>query len=76
MLHERIKVLVDYVAAVVAGMFSLLSLSLGNNSHSSKFHPAGNAQKDPEILRSLSALIASLPASENPLFRDEFDTVC
>ena len=28
------------------------------------------------VLRSLSALIASLPASENRRFREEFDTVC
>ena len=36
---------------------------------------AGSAQKDHATLRSLSALIASLPASENKEFRKEFDTV-
>ncbi|TFY83324.1 hypothetical protein EWM64_g698 [Hericium alpestre] len=35
---------------------------------------AGAAQKDHATLRSLSALIASLPASENKHFRGEFDT--
>ena len=31
--------------------------------------------KDHAILRSLTALIASLPATENKAFRDEFETV-
>ncbi|KAJ6574707.1 COP9 signalosome subunit 6 [Mycena capillaripes] len=52
MLHERIMVLVKYVADVVAGQ----------------------AQKDHATLRSLSALIASLPATENTAFREEFET--
>ncbi|PSR80732.1 hypothetical protein PHLCEN_2v6648 [Hermanssonia centrifuga] len=34
----------------------------------------GSAKKDHDTLRSLSALIASLPASENKGFREEFDT--
>ncbi|KAF8307468.1 hypothetical protein DL93DRAFT_2088011 [Clavulina sp. PMI_390] len=51
MLYERIKILVDYVAGVVAG----------------------TAQKDHEVLRSLTALVASLPASEHPAFREEYD---
>jgi len=34
---------------------------------------AGSTPKDYTALRSLSALIASLPASEHPRFRDEFD---
>ncbi|TDL28778.1 COP9 signalosome subunit 6 [Rickenella mellea] len=34
---------------------------------------AGKAKKDHAALRALSALIASLPASENPEFREEFD---
>ncbi|KII93712.1 hypothetical protein PLICRDRAFT_402403 [Plicaturopsis crispa FD-325 SS-3] len=51
MLHERIQVLVKYVADVIAGQ----------------------AQKDHGTLRSLSALIASLPATENKGFREEFD---
>ncbi|KIM85492.1 hypothetical protein PILCRDRAFT_817520 [Piloderma croceum F 1598] len=35
---------------------------------------AGQTQKDQTTLRSLSALIASLPASENRAFREEFET--
>ena len=35
----------------------------------------GQAKKDHATLRALSALIASLPASENKGFREEFDTV-
>ncbi|KJA26121.1 hypothetical protein HYPSUDRAFT_36994 [Hypholoma sublateritium FD-334 SS-4] len=35
---------------------------------------AGTAKSDPTILRSLVALLASLPASENKHFREEFDT--
>ncbi|TFK93563.1 COP9 signalosome subunit 6 [Polyporus arcularius HHB13444] len=35
---------------------------------------AGSAKKDHATLRALSALIASLPASENKGFREEFDT--
>jgi len=35
---------------------------------------AGQARPDQTTLRSLSALIASLPASENKYFREEFDT--
>ncbi|RPD63247.1 COP9 signalosome subunit 6 [Lentinus tigrinus ALCF2SS1-7] len=35
---------------------------------------AGSATKDHATLRALSALIASLPASENKGFREEFDT--
>ncbi|PPQ69618.1 hypothetical protein CVT25_013701 [Psilocybe cyanescens] len=34
----------------------------------------GQARVDQSILRSLSALLASLPASENKHFREEFDT--
>ena len=35
----------------------------------------GQARPDQTTLRSLSALIASLPASENKYFREEFDIV-
>ncbi|KAJ3513555.1 hypothetical protein NLJ89_g2887 [Agrocybe chaxingu] len=35
---------------------------------------AGQARPDHAILRSLAALVASLPASENKYFREEFDT--
>lgn len=36
---------------------------------------AGQSPKDHTALRSLSALVASLPASEHPEFREEFDQV-
>jgi len=52
MLHDRILVLVQYVADAITGQ----------------------APKDHTTLRSLSALIASLPASENKFFRAEFET--
>jgi COP9 signalosome complex subunit 6 len=70
MLHERILVLVKYVADVIAG-FCLLFLFY--------FMPKwqrikGQATKNHDILRSLAALIASLPASENKAFREEFET--
>ncbi|KAI5119915.1 hypothetical protein M0805_000880 [Coniferiporia weirii] len=51
MLHDRIQLLVQYVAGVVSG----------------------TAPKDYAALRSLTALVASLPASEHPEFREEFD---
>jgi len=35
---------------------------------------AGSAKTDHEVLRSLAALVASLPASENTYFREEFET--
>ena len=38
-------------------------------------YTTGQVPKDHTILRSISALIASLPASENKGFREEFDTV-
>jgi len=52
MLHERILVLVKYVADVIAGQTT----------------------KDHATLRALTALIASLPATENKTFREEFET--
>lgn len=36
---------------------------------------SGSATKDHATLRALSALLATLPASEDPKFREEFDTV-
>ncbi|KAH8120654.1 maintenance of mitochondrial structure and function-domain-containing protein [Phellopilus nigrolimitatus] len=51
MLHDRIQLLIQYVAGVVAG----------------------TSPKDYTALRSLSALVASLPASEHPGFREEFN---
>ncbi|CUA72438.1 COP9 signalosome complex subunit 6 [Rhizoctonia solani] len=52
MLHDRIVLLVQYVADVLEG----------------------KAPKNHEVLRALTALIASLPASESSAFRDEFIT--
>ncbi|KAG9104623.1 hypothetical protein FRC06_000769 [Ceratobasidium sp. 370] len=52
MLHDRIVVLVQYVADTLAGKVT----------------------KNHEVLRALKALVASLPASENSAFRDEFST--
>jgi COP9 signalosome complex subunit 6 len=37
---------------------------------------AGQTKKDHDAIRALSALVASLPASEHLEFRQEFDTVC
>ena len=37
---------------------------------------AGSAPKDHATIRSLAALVASLPASDSQGFRDEFETVC
>lgn len=70
MLHDRILVLVQYVTEVVAGTrcFCKPRLRLFMIT-------TGTAKKDHATLRSLSALIASLPASENKNFRKEFDTV-
>lgn len=36
----------------------------------------GTAPVDYVALRSLSALVASLPATDNPAFREEFDQAC
>lgn len=71
MLHDRILLLVKYVTEVIAGMHVNVGLRFARYSTSA----LGSAQKDHATLRSLSALIASLPASENKEFRKEFDTV-
>jgi len=71
MLHERILVLVKYVTEVLAGTDPLLWISF----QSDLTRLAGQARPDQAILRSLAALVASLPASENKHFREEFDTV-
>jgi COP9 signalosome complex subunit 6 len=69
MLHDRIQVLVAYVTSVIAGSVlppsrnTMLNVDLGNVS------------EDYSTLRSLSALLASLPAADQPEFRQEFDTV-
>lgn len=72
MLHDRILLLVKYVSDVIAGASSQ------SNTAACPQHVSilGSAVKDHATLRSLSALIASLPASENKNFRKEFDTVC
>lgn len=71
MLHERILVLIKYVTDVIAGMCVNMRLLASSNSN---FY-LGTAKSDPSILRSLVALLASLPASENKHFREEFDMV-
>jgi COP9 signalosome complex subunit 6 len=40
------------------------------------FLASGQGKGDHGVLRSLAALVASLPASENRHFREEFETVC
>ena len=72
MLHDRILVLVQYVTEVIAGIFVVLPRFRLRHI---KIIPIGTAKKDHTVLRSLSALIASLPASEHPGFREEFDKV-
>jgi len=71
MLHERIVVLVRYVTEVVAGNLPHRELWFGGSERNWQ----GRATKDHAVLRSLSALMASLPATESPGFREEFDTV-
>lgn len=70
MLHERILVLMQYVTEVIVGKDTSFSHVLWN-----WLVWLGQAKKDHAMLRSLSALIASLPASENKAFREEFETV-
>ncbi|KAF8514501.1 maintenance of mitochondrial structure and function-domain-containing protein [Gautieria morchelliformis] len=62
MLHDRIQVLVSYVTSVISDVYSPYRTL------------EGKAPNDHATLRSLSALLASLPASEQPEFREEFDT--
>ena len=68
MLHERILILVKYVTEVIAGKKVA-------RYDRTPFHDGflGQARPDQTTLRSISALIASLPASENKYFREEFD---
>lgn len=78
MLHDRIMTLVDYVAQVLAGEPSTSILSRNHrliNQGARNSCDLGSAKQDHEVLRSLAALVASLPASENKHFRKEFDTV-
>lgn len=69
MLHDRILVLVSYVKDVLSGMSHYFM-------HYTFLIPVpGSAPKDHATIRSLAALVASLPASDNQGFRDEFETV-
>lgn len=63
------SVLVEYVSHVVAGPSRAKEIS------QCLMRYLGTVRKDHEILRSLSALVASLPASEHTAFREEFNTV-
>lgn len=74
MLHDRLQILIEYVAGVVAGM-STVDLLPPSDLTSTVF-VSGSAKKDHTSLRALSALIASLPSSEHKEFRQEFDQVC
>ena len=71
MLHNRILVLVQYVSDVIAGKkgHTLVCTEYSLNS-------SGNTQKDHAVLRALSALVSTLPASSHPEFKREFDQVC
>lgn len=72
MLHDRIQVLVSYVESVIAGMYLFLP---SKTIPRYVCHTPGKTPRDHSALRSLSALLASLPASEQPEFREEFQTV-
>lgn len=69
MLHERIILLVKYVTDVIAGEIDPI-----HSSPSTHCLYVGTAKKDHDVLRSLAALVASLPASDNKFFREEFNT--
>ncbi|VDB93513.1 unnamed protein product [Peniophora sp. CBMAI 1063] len=57
--RAAVKMLHDRIAVLVSYVRSVI---------------AGSAPKDHGVLRALSALVASLPASDAPQFRAEFDT--
>jgi COP9 signalosome complex subunit 6 len=69
MLHDRILVLVSYVKDVLSGTSYYLL------RYSYLIPLSGSTPKDHATIRSLAALIASLPASDSQGFRDEFETV-
>jgi COP9 signalosome complex subunit 6 len=71
MLHDRIVILVQYVADALDGQVLAYGLDILAYKHHS-----GKVPKNHEVLRALAALVASLPASENSAFRDEFNMVC
>ena len=73
MLHNRILALVQYVSDVIAGMQNYFIYPI---SHFSEHICAGKTQKDHAVLRALSALVSTLPASSHPEFKREFDQVC
>lgn len=72
MLHDRILVLVNYVKDVLSGMFYL---SPPSHARTYLSPISGSTPKDHATIRSLVALVASLPASDSQGFRDEFETV-
>jgi hypothetical protein len=72
MLHDRISVLVNYVKDVLSGMSYFSPFPL---THTYLNLILGSAPKDHATIRSLVALLASLPASDSQGFRDEFETV-
>lgn len=69
MLHDRIQILVNYVSLAISGAFTSPSLMTSSSGF------LGTASVDHTAFRSLSALLTSLPASDAPEFREEFDTV-
>jgi COP9 signalosome complex subunit 6 len=71
MLHDRIIVLVTYLKDVLSGM------SCNPTGQAYTYFPTfpGSTPKDHATIRSLAALVASLPASDSQGFRDEFETV-
>jgi len=71
MLHERILILLKYVTDVIAG-----KIFFSSPEAQAFICAPGQSRPDHGILRSVAALVASLPASENKHFREEFDTVC
>ena len=71
-MHDRIVFLASYVAAVIEGCVIMPNT---NGPSNPRIWVSGSAKKDYDILRSLGSLVASLPASEHPQFREEFNTV-
>jgi COP9 signalosome complex subunit 6 len=71
MLHDRILVLVNYVKDVLSGM----SCNPARHTYPYLRKFSGSTPKDHATIRSLAALVASLPASDSQGFRDEFETV-
>ncbi|KAJ4476666.1 hypothetical protein J3R30DRAFT_317868 [Lentinula aciculospora] len=74
MLYDRILVLIQYVTGVIAGTIGSLKLVLTPTFQVLIYLLPAEVPTDHGILRSISALLASLPASENKTFREEFNT--